>query len=326
MTNDTAQILANCLDALERPGATVEQCVAPYPEQRGTLIELLIVAQMVRSAPAVTPSLDFRLDARQRLSVRLPPHRSRRARLVEKFSAWWQRWFHHKLMLFRTAFVLLVGLMLGTSVAVTAAESLPNDMLYPVKRTIEQARLILSPDVATSGHLHLTFAAERLAEVQHLIDRGRAAEAGIALDDFATQMQSVVAITQSMPDTVERTSLLARVAESKKTSDALLIKTRAQLPESAQAEANRARAVLVEQDRQPPVPPLFSTTSSPAGVATPSPTPMPVMTVPSVTHDVSRTSPAQIEPDAVHHSTDRPTTSPTRVPTEIPHSGFLPRR
>jgi hypothetical protein len=91
MPNDMTRILASCLDALEQHGMTLEECVAPYPGQRGALIELLSVAQTLRSAPVATPSLDFRVDAQQRLIARLPSRRSRRALLVNALSAWHNR-------------------------------------------------------------------------------------------------------------------------------------------------------------------------------------------------------------------------------------------
>ncbi|HTP06792.1 MAG TPA: DUF5667 domain-containing protein [Anaerolineae bacterium] len=319
MTNDTAQILANCLDVLERPGATVEQSVAPYPDQRRSLSELLSIAQALRAAPAVTPSLDFRLDARQQLIARLPSRRSRRSGIVDKFSAWCRRFVNHQRLLGRTAFILFVGMMFGASVAVASAESLPNDMLYPVKRTIEQARLIFTPDAAARSNLCLAFAGERLAEMQRLIDRGRGADAAIAIDDFATQMQAVVAMTQSMPDTEERTSLLARVNESMMSSDAILSRTQERLPKSAQDAVKRAQAVLAEQWNDPSdLQPLVLPFVLPARTATPQPTPEPSRTWPSVTRDASHWPPTLTEHRPLYRPADRSTTIPPHPATGVP--------
>jgi hypothetical protein len=323
MMNDTAQVLANCLDALERPGVTMEQCAAPFADQAGSLVELLAVAQTLRSAPAVTPSLDFRVDARQRLIAHLPARRSRRARMVDRCSAWGWRLVNRKILVWWAAFILLIGVVLGASVVVASAQSLPNEVLYPVKRTIEQARLIFAPDTATSSNLYLAFATERLAEVQRLIDRGRGAEAASAIDDFAAQMHSAVAITQSVPDTVERTSLLARVDESIKSSDAVLSRTQEQLPASAQVAVQRARAVLAERtydphDLQPPLLPLVSTVTSPAQTVTPHATPVLSRTLPSVTHGSPRWMPTPVEHHPVNSPTDRPTALPTRQPAAMP--------
>jgi hypothetical protein len=183
MTNDTARILASCLDAIEQQGWSPEQCIAQHPDQRVILSELLPVAQTLRSAPAVIPSLDFRMDARQRLLARLPARRSRRA-----------TWVPQRVTSVRVVLMLLMVVTLATSVVTAAAQALPNDALYPVKRAIEQSRLAFAAGNARSGDLCLLFAAERLDEVARLINMGRGADAAVAIDDFAAQMQSVVSI------------------------------------------------------------------------------------------------------------------------------------
>jgi hypothetical protein len=324
MTNDSTRILASCLDALEQHGMTLEECVAPYPDQRVILIDTLSVAQALRSAPAVTPSLDFRIDARQRLVARLPSRRSRRTVLINVLSAWEKRFVSNKVPLLPAVFILLVGVVLGSSVVVASAQSLPNDILYPVKRTIEQARLAFAPDSASSGDLRLTFAAERLAEVQRLIDRDRGADAAIAIDDFVTQMQSVVSIAQSMPDTPERAILITRVNESIKSSDAVLSETQERLPESAQVAVRRARVVLVERPDdprgpQPPVLPMVSTVVIPDRTATHYSTPAPSRTLPSVTRDTPGWMPTPVE-HPVDPPAYKPTPLPTRQPTVLPTS------
>lgn len=296
----------------------------PYPEQRGALLELLLVAQALRSAPVVTPSLDFRVDARQQLIARLPSRRSRRAVLVNVFSgAWRRRLVVSQALLLRVTVIFLVGVVLGSSVAVAAAQSLPNDVLYPVKRTIEQARLAFAPDSASSGDLRLEFAAERLAEVQRLIDRGRGSEAAIAIDDFTAQMQSAASTAHNMPDTLERATLMVRVNESSQSSDAVLSRTQARLPESAQVAVKRARAVLAERPDDPHNPPplvlpLVSTVAPFDRTPTPHSTPVPSMTLPSVTRDTPRWRPTPVEQHPINPPAFQPTRLPTHQPTAVP--------
>ncbi len=233
-------------------------------------------------------------------------------------SAWGKRLVADKVLFLRTAFILLVDVLLGSSVVVASVQSLPNDVLYPVKRTIEQARLAFAPDSASSGDLRLTFAAERLDEVQRLIDRDRGADATIAIDDFADQMQSVVSIAHSMPDTLERATLIARVNESIQSSEVVLSKTQVRLPESAQVAVRRARAVLAERPddprgTQPSVAPLVPTEVIPTRTATRHATPMPSRTLPNVTRDAPGWLPTPVE-----HPVDPPTRQPIPLPTRQP--------
>ncbi len=312
MTNDTARILASCLDAIEQRGLSLEECVAQHPNQRAALSELLPVAQTLRSAPAVLPSLDFRLDARQRLLARLPARRDRRA-----------AWVVQRALFARVALILLVVMVLATSVVTASAQALPNDVLYPMKRTFEQVRLDLAADNVRGGDLRLTFAAERLNEVERLISAGRGADATATIDEFTAQMESIVSLAQSMPDTTERTILIARVTESIQTADAVLATTQARLPESAQAAVTHARAVLAERqgdlrDTQPSLLPMFPIDTSSDRAAARQETPP----LPGTSPSAEATLPVRLPPLMEHpitlptyESTPRPSQRPAIWPT-----------
>ena len=285
--------------------------MAHHPEQRLALSELLPVAQVLRSAPAVIPSLDFRMDARQRLLARLPARRSRRA-----------AWVPQRVRSVQVGLVLLMVVTLATSVVTASAQALPIDALYPVKRTIEHIRLALAADSVRSGDLRLVFAAERLDEVERLINMGRGADAAVAIDDFATQMQSVVSITQTMTDTTERAALAARVAESVKSSDAVLSAAQARLPESAQVAVTRARAVLAEREdglynTPPPATPVISASATPDRAPAQQPAPSLPGTLPAAMPTLPAARPALIG-----RPTDLPTPGSTPRPTRQPNIGL----
>ncbi len=282
MTNDAALTLANCLEAIERHELTLDQYLARHPDQHLMLTELVPLAQHLRAAPAVTPSLDFRADARRRLISQLSPRRSPRtgtltrnwARVIP--SAARNLWaglttqaLHIEiprrrphsaalrgltsaaprndtmrigsLRLVRALAVLIILIVLGSSVIVASAQSLPNEALYPVKITFEQVRLALSPDQLTRGELSLNFADERLNEVQRLIDRGEGTEAAGALDAFAGQIQSAVEMVHSSPASAEREALLARLQTSIDRSDEMLANSEGQ-PANLGAAGDSTRA------------------------------------------------------------------------------------
>jgi hypothetical protein len=77
-SNPLANVLADCLEALERGEWTLEQCLSEHPDHWEELQALLTTAQHLQAAPEVPPSLDFRYDARARLLKQLPP-RARRS-------------------------------------------------------------------------------------------------------------------------------------------------------------------------------------------------------------------------------------------------------
>lgn len=71
-----------------------------------------------------------------------------------------------------------------------SAEALPGEMLYPVKRGVENVELAFHKDDPARGQYRLSQASERLAEARRLTDDGSpqsSEHVAGALDDFATQ-------------------------------------------------------------------------------------------------------------------------------------------
>lgn len=63
-----------------------------------------------------------------------------------------------------TPILLLVVILSGIS----SAKAVPGDVLYPLKRTIEQSKLLLIPGVQNKAELQVKFAEERLQELEKL--------------------------------------------------------------------------------------------------------------------------------------------------------------
>ncbi|MFN8595537.1 MAG: DUF5667 domain-containing protein [Anaerolineae bacterium] len=303
MSNDPALALANCLAALERGEVSFADYVERQPEHRAVLADLVPLAQRLTAAPIVTPSLDFRVDARRRLITRLPEQRPHSRRFH------WPQWSQSRGRIWLRGLVMLIVLVaLSSSVLVASAQALPNDPLYPVKLAVEQFQIAVSPDRLARSELSLSFASERLAEVQRLIDRGRAAEAPQALTGFADQIESALMLAAELPDSAERQALLSRLYSSLDRSEAILKATEPQLPPSAQPALQRAHEAL----RQPPVetPPV----EPPAPTLAPSATPA-AMRTPIPTATVKPTHVRPPEATSTPHPSVLPTLPPTLIPT-----------
>jgi hypothetical protein len=95
--------------------------------------------------------------------------------------------------------------------AVLAAESLPGDVLYPVKLLSEDARLALTPDPADRAELVMASVAERVQEMEKLAQQGaEIPAAAVAL--LTRQMeQAMVEIAKARPEEIP--ALLERVRE-----------------------------------------------------------------------------------------------------------------
>ncbi|MGH2521806.1 MAG: DUF5666 domain-containing protein [Anaerolineales bacterium] len=83
----------------------------------------------------------------------------------------------------------LVALVFGLGaygVITASAQSMPGDPLYGVKRTVEQAQLLFSPDPRMRAQLEERFSERRVEEVQQLTTQGRAEAV-----EFGGQLESL---------------------------------------------------------------------------------------------------------------------------------------
>jgi hypothetical protein len=114
----------------------------------------------------------------------------------------WQGLFSQRpsLVPFAAALLLIFGLVFGTWGTVQAAQnSLPNDLLYPVKLTSENLRLAFTPDAESRISLLTTYTDRRLAEAKALVLQGKSIPKSLPekLDD---QYEALFAATASLDD------------------------------------------------------------------------------------------------------------------------------
>ncbi len=85
----------------------------------------------------------------------------------------------------RTRVAVITGVAVGalalSGVSLASTDSIPGDALYSVKRTSEQAQLVLAGSDANRGQLHLEFARSRLVEATQ-VDPAATADVLAAMD------------------------------------------------------------------------------------------------------------------------------------------------
>jgi hypothetical protein len=123
-------ILEECLTALANDTATVEECLARYPEHAEELKPLLKTVRVLKLGRSVKPSLAFKAYSRVHLTqhLRFNPHHTQRMRLS------WQ---------IVTTLAILVATLFVTG-TVHAQTVLPGDNFYPWKRASEEIWRALS--------------------------------------------------------------------------------------------------------------------------------------------------------------------------------------
>jgi hypothetical protein len=144
---------------LRAEGVSVEVCLARFPQYAAALRPLLETAGHAASG----------LRAGEPLS---PPNLARgRARVLQAARASQPR---PAFLIWRWAVALAFVVTLAVGVSAASAQSLPGDVLYPVKRTIEGAQLALAGDLPTRQQLEAEHNARRQDEARTLSQLKRA--------------------------------------------------------------------------------------------------------------------------------------------------------
>jgi len=178
-------ILSECIDHLLE-GESVSACLERYQAHREEIEPLLTVVAVAREADAVPPRLpeavaeakaDFlaaaasarlnrgRAAARQRSRPRLRLPRVSWAPVTHA-PAW---------ATVAVATLLVLALLTGSTVA-ASVRSLPGDVLYPVKLTVERVQLSLVRDHEAKEALQEHFEERHREEAQEVVTRGRVVE------------------------------------------------------------------------------------------------------------------------------------------------------
>jgi len=138
--------------------------------------------------------------------------------------------------------VVVVGMAaLGGGVVWAAGDSLPGDLLYPVKLATEDVRLALTSAPADQVDLALRFVEERAEEVRTLVEAGRQVP-----DETIARMERHIEralIQVAWVSDEEMTGLLTRVAERTRAQAQVLEQVRATAPQQAQPGLEHAATV-----------------------------------------------------------------------------------
>ena len=180
---DFESVLQDSLESLER-GASVQDCLARFPEQADELAPLLETVVALRTLASPPPrSETARAAARARF---LSAIEHRQVQMAARAQTPWLRWrerfsglLENPLLQLRQWAPVLGGIFLafllinGTTRA--SANSLPGDWLYPIKLATEQIQLLITSDTSRRSLLEEEFQERRRAEAKSLIERGRRA-------------------------------------------------------------------------------------------------------------------------------------------------------
>ena len=201
MSEAIEEILAKCLDQMEA-GASLESCLADFPEQAAELKPLLQMTQQMNQLTIVGPRPAFARGARLRLEnqLRIPGEtvtlNGRNRYASQKPKLFLQRRFSMGFLQLIIAAALALTATTGTAVYAANASN-PGDFLHGLDLAMENIQLNLAPDVWSKVQLRLEFASERLAEAQETFAENKTTDGVEALNEYGTEISSVAQLVGS---------------------------------------------------------------------------------------------------------------------------------
>ena len=160
-------LLSKCFDDLEQ-GITVEEILSRYPDDREELRPFLETASQITQL-ASQPTIASQQNSQALFLAQAAELRSPQAVPLPI-------WYSLRRLFLPTVSLVAVLLFLGFALISSSAAALPGDGLYPVKRTIENLRMMRISDPEQILDLSTQFQQERLREISMLLRSGREAD------------------------------------------------------------------------------------------------------------------------------------------------------
>jgi hypothetical protein len=190
------KVLDQCLTFIQSGKASITNCLQAYPEYARYLEPLLLTALQAHS--------DLSPDGPDEAYIT-----ATKIRIVNQLQVLKKKPNNVKSILKRRRFLIprpalaflslaLVVMMLasGLGVANASADALPGDSLYPVKRGVEEFRLLLTIRPTKDAELLMTFTTERLQEIEDLLNSDPSHDLDTALQEYESMLSRLLQIAQ----------------------------------------------------------------------------------------------------------------------------------
>jgi hypothetical protein len=162
-------ILEICLTRLNA-GEDLETILVDFPQQAAEMRPLLIAAlKASRSGAPLRVPASAQIDSRTRFLVEAQRRQTKPMGFLPRFKM--------AGAFVAIAIIVFAGIY-GTGLA--SAQTVPGETLYPVKRVVEQAQLVLTTDQSTRLDLEEEFDRRRVAEAEELEQAGRTESVTVA--------------------------------------------------------------------------------------------------------------------------------------------------
>jgi hypothetical protein len=184
------KILVECVDEIAAGKTTIQECLEKYHDISDELAPLLNLAFRIEKLPEVMPSKSYKARTRAHLMEYIHDYQTSRSPWQKIADAFVQPGWTRGLAIGLAAFVVFASSGAGTAYA--AQDSLPGEVLYPVKTGVEDWQAWIETDAAADTALQLSFADRRIEEIERLADKNALANIGIAISGYETNLQEAI--------------------------------------------------------------------------------------------------------------------------------------
>ncbi len=299
---DLYTVLDECLSRLSQ-GESPEACLADHPSHAGELaLDLTLAAELIHLSPLEPSPEAVEIGYQKMMGAfdsgrNLSPLSNLSTFVGRLLSPLWQRPRGLAGTALRVAVIGLVVLVAAGSLVVTAsAGTLPGDVLYPVKRSWENARLSLTVNDSSRQALRSEFERRRRQEVQAVLDLRRP-----VVVEFTGVVESLGG------DVWQVNGLELHITDETQVEGAVSVGQRVAVRAQVQEDGSLTVLNITVDDTRP------ATRVTPEFTLQPTQSPLPTQTLvtPSQTPFPEETRP---EPTATATPTERPAPEPTSTP------------
>ena len=158
--------LTNCIKEIKAGKATLAECLDRYPSMRRELEPLLKIALNIQEPPVAKLDNSYKQASRTRLLRQIRDSEYKKPRSITGIFNFgvFRQFVWARVVVSVLAVVVAISMLVGGTVY-AAQDSLPGEMLYPVKTATEDAGLLIAGDPSAKAKLNLQFAQTRLVEM-----------------------------------------------------------------------------------------------------------------------------------------------------------------
>ncbi len=235
-----AQILDDCISRLQSGEDAVDALRRDYPQHVQDLAPLAEIArQMQTDFHAPAPSENFARNSKIRLlnhlrAAHVPTTAAKsRAHSSKRFS-----WRPARAI--ATLFIAFMLAITSTGLAWASSDALPGDVLYPVKRSVEEIRLGITFSKSGDAELLNAFTTERMDEIEALIFAGRDEYLAETLEDYEAMLDRLVVQVTALNQTEDQ-GALEDLAFNLSHQIQVLERVKTNVPENLQAKMEEVK-------------------------------------------------------------------------------------